>query len=78
MSFAEACEYRHVWVYFQLTSGAVTQVRYHQPADEDLPKEGDAVGVLETDLSLKALGQVHQLVVQGGRVRVRGSLSRRR
>lgn len=78
MSFAEACEYRHTWVYFRLTSGAVTQVRYHAPADEDRPKDGDGIGVLEADLSHKALRQVHQLVVQNGRVLVRGSLSRRR
>ncbi|HUU23270.1 MAG TPA: hypothetical protein VM389_12120 [Phycisphaerae bacterium] len=78
MSFAEAKELLDVWVYYRLDSGAVTQVRFVEPRAADLPAEGDGVGVIETSLSKKACGQVHQLVVRNGRVRVLGSLARRR
>ena len=78
MSFAEARDIRPVWVFWRQDSGAVLQVRVQAPHDEELPADDSGVGVLETTLSLKAIKQAHQLVVRNGRVRVRGSLARRR
>ena len=78
MSFADAKELRDVWVYYRLNSGAVMQVRFVAPVPQDLPAEGDGVGVMATSLSKKACEQVHQLVVRNGRVQVLGSLARRR
>lgn len=78
MPFAEAREMRSVWVFWRQDSGAVLQVRVQPPRDAELPAEGSGVGVMETTLSVKAIKQAHQLVVRNGRVRVRGSLARRR
>ena len=78
MSFADAKELRDVWVYYRLDSGAVTQVRYAEPLSAEIPSEDSGMAVMSTRLSKKACNQVHQLVVHCGRVRVRGSLARRR
>ena len=78
MSFADAKEFRDVWIYYRLDSGSVTQVRYTEPLPTELPAEDSGMAVMATSLSKKACNQVHQLVVHRGRVRVRGSLARRR
>lgn len=78
MSLAEASEQRRVWVYYSLMSGAVSRVMYREPRPAERPDPSDGTGMMETTLSMQACAQVHQLVVHGGRVVVRGSLTRRR
>ncbi len=78
MSFAEAKEQRQVWVVYNHSTGSILSVRYQALHNEELPDEDSGISVMETTLSLKALKQVHQLVVRNGRVCVRGSLTRRR
>jgi len=78
MPLAEAREQHHVWVFYRPDSGAVLQVRYREPRAVELPKPESGVEMMETTLSEMACQQVHQLVVHGGRVCVRGALTRRR
>lgn len=78
MSLEEARQTRDTWVFYRLSSGAILSITYNEPSERALPKEGDGVGVIATTLSKKALARPQDLVVTGGRVKVRPSLARRR
>jgi hypothetical protein len=78
MSLKDAREQHEVWVFYRLSSGAVVVVTYNEPSEDALPVQGDDIGVIHTTLSKLALMRPQDLVVSGGRVRVRQSLARRR
>ena len=78
MSLKDAREQHDVWVFYRLSSGAVVAITYNEPPEDALPVQGDEIGVIETTLSKKALARPQDLVVSGGRVKVRQSLARRR
>jgi hypothetical protein len=78
MSLKDARETKDAWVFYRLSTGGVLSITYNEPSEKALPKEGDDVGVIATTLSMKALARPQDLVVSGGRVKVRQSLARRR
>ena len=78
MSLEEARQTKDVWVFYRLSTGGVLSITYNEPSENALPNEGDDVGVIATTLSKKALARPQDLVVAGGRVKVRQSMARRR